>query len=98
MLTADISSMVEERFDRCGQRHVRVAVWPCKPGPPSRPIPTARWTPLQKTAAERVAKRNLAGIGEGSESGRAIAGQMGDYALHCFVAMNGAERAGLGLS
>jgi hypothetical protein len=59
VLTADVSRFGAEQVGRRGQWHVSVAVWPGKPGPPARPIPTAHWTPMQKAAAERVAKRNL---------------------------------------
>ena len=93
LLTADVGRAGEDRFGRRGLWHCSVAVWRGKPGAPARPLAVSTWTPAQRAAAEQVARRNLAGIGEGE----AIDGQEGEYALHCYVPMSQAERAGLGL-
>lgn len=97
ILAADVSQAGEETFGRRGMWHCSVAVWRGKPGPPARPIPVAKWTPAQLAAAEQVAIRNLTDIGEGAVGGRALRGEKGEYALHCFLPMNPTERAGLGL-
>ncbi len=93
LLTADVGRAGEDRFGRRGLWHCSVAVWRDKPGPPARPLAVSTWTPAQRAAAEQVARRNLAGIGEGE----VIAGQEGEYALHGYVPMSQAERDGLGL-
>lgn len=99
ILAADIGRDGEARFGRRGEWHCSVAVW--TPGGPIGgghiPIPPDRWTPAQRRAAEKVLRRNLAGIGEHAGEGRRIAAESGTHALHAYLPMSPAERAGLGL-
>ncbi|MDP9371088.1 MAG: hypothetical protein M3Q65_01245 [Chloroflexota bacterium] len=99
ILTADIGRAGEERFGRRGAWHCSVAVW--TPGSPvghgHTPVPPGDWTPAQRRAAEKVLRRNLAGIGEHAGEGRRIAAEPGTHALHAYLPMSPAERTGLGL-
>ena len=97
VLTADIGSFGRSLFGQQGAWHCSVAVWPGVPGPPAQPIPMAKWTSRQLSAAEEVAIRNLAGVGELATGSRKIRGQQGLYAIHCYLPMSAVERTGLGL-
>ncbi len=49
------------------------------------------------SAAEKVLRRNLAGIGEHAGEGRRIEAEAGTHALHAYLPMSPTERASLGL-
>ncbi len=98
VLTADIGHIGEDLFGFRGLWHCSIAVWPGLPmGQGRRPLPPATWTAAQRRAAERAAKRNLAGVGEQAGEERRITAHEGPHALHCYLPMSPAERAGLGL-
>lgn len=91
-VTVDAGPGEEERYGR-PVWHCSVSVWPRTPGP--YPLPPGSWKRKHRDAAEAVARKNLAGVGD---PGGEVSFEVGGMVLHARLPLSADEWARLGVA